>query len=145
MPSAESGERNTLLIKELELGVKDYRELVVWQQAMKLVVEVYRLINQLPCEEQYALGNQLRRAIVSVPSNIAEGFGRDSHKDFSRFLVQSRGSLYEVGTQLEVATRLGYVEIDDSVMSQMEELSKMLGSLIRKLRDADPPSPTTRH
>ena len=145
MPSAESGERNTLLIKELELGVKDYRELVVWQQAMKLVVEVYRLINQLPCEEQYALGNQLRRAIVSVPSNIAEGFGRDSHKDFSRFLVQSRGSLYEVGTQLEVATRLGYVEIDDSVMSQMEELSKMLGSLIRKLRDADPPSPTTKH
>ena len=124
------------------MGVKDYRELVVWQQAMKLVVDVYRLINQFLHEEQYALGNQLRRAIVSVPSNIAEGFGRDSHKDFSRFLVQSRGSLYEVGTQLEVAAQLGYVEIDDSIRSQTDELSKMLGSLIRKLRDPDPSSPT---
>ena len=125
------------------MGAKDYRELLVWQQAMKLVLEVYRLINQLPHEEQFALGNQLRRAVVSIPSNIAEGFGRESHKDFSRYLVLSRGSLYEVGTQLEVASRLGYVQVDEAIRLQMDELSKMLGALIRKLRDAASSCPTT--
>ena len=110
---------------------------------MKLVLEVYRLINQLPHEEQFALGNQLRRAVVSIPSNIAEGFGRESHKDFSRYLVLSRGSLYEVGTQLEVASRLGYVQVDEEIRLQMDELSKMLGALIRKLRDAASSCPTT--
>ena len=129
------------------MGVKDYRELLVWQQAMKLVLEVYRLINQLPREEQFALGNQLRRAVVSIPSNIAEGFGRESHKDFSRYLVLSRGSLYEVGTQLEVASQLGYVQVDETIRLQMDELSKMLGALIRKLRDDDATSsePSTKH
>ena len=127
------------------MGVKDYRELLVWQQAMKLVLEVYRLISQLPREEQFALGNQLRRAVVSIPSNIAEGFGRESHKDFSRYLVLSRGSLYEVGTQLEVASQLGYVQVDEAIRSQMDELSKMLGALIRKLRDATSSKLTTKH
>ena len=133
------------------MGVKNYRDLAVWQQAMELVVAVYRLIEQLPREEQFALGNQLRRAVVSIPSNIAEGFGRDSHKDFARFLVQSRGSLFEVGTQQEVASRLGYVEVADSIRLQIEVLSKMLGSFIRKLRESsdspipNPQSPSTKH
>ena len=113
---------------------------------MKLVLEVYRLINQLPSEEQFALGSQLRRAVVSVPSNIAEGFGRESHKDFVRYLVLSRGSLYEVGTQLEVASQLGYVQVNETIRMQMDELSKMLGALIRKLRDGAVPSePSTNH
>ena len=127
------------------MGVRNYRELAVWQQAMELVVAVYRLIEQLPREEQFALGNQLRRAVVSIPSNIAEGFGRDSHKDFARFLVQSRGSLFEVGTQLEVASRLGYVQVADTILLQIETLSKMLGSFIRKLRDSsESPTPTPK-
>ena len=134
------------------MGVKNYKELAVWQQSRELVGAVYRLIEQLPREEQFALGNQLRRAVVSIPSNIAEGFGRDSHKDFARFLVQSRGSLFEVGTQLEVAERLGYIQMTDSIGLQIETLSKMLGSFIRKLRDSSdapipplPPTPHTKH
>ena len=134
------------------MGVKNYKELAVWQQSMELVVAVYRLIEQLPREEQFALGNQLRRAVVSIPSNIAEGFGRDSHKDFARFLVQSRGSLFEVDTQLEVAERLGYIQMTDSIGLQIKTLSKMLGSFIRKLRDSSdapipplPPTPHTKH
>ncbi len=116
------------------MGVKSYKELAVWQQAMDFVVEVYRLIGVLPKEEQFALGGQLRRAVVSIPSNIAEGFGRDSNKEFAHFLLMSRGSLYEVGTQLEVVRRLGYAKVDDSLNERITALSKMLGALIRSTK-----------
>ena len=83
----------------------DYRDLVVWQQSMTLCQEVYALIRQFPQEERYALCDQLRRAVVSIPSNIAEGNGRDSRAEYSRFLAIARGSVFEVQTQLELAKR----------------------------------------
>jgi four helix bundle protein len=138
---------------EVIMGVKNYKELEVWQKAMELVVHVYRVSKNFPKEELFALTNQLRRAAVSIPSNIAEGFGRDSHKDFVNFLLVSRGSLFEVGTQLDIATRLGYVSITDDIEQLMDSIARMLGSLIRKLRTSAPSTnsprshqaPSTRH
>ena len=124
------------------MGAKSYKDLEVWQESMKLVLGVYRLLGLFPREEQFALCDQMRRAVVSIPSNIAEGFGRDTHKDFAHFLAMSRGSLYEVGTQLEIASALGYVDSIDEVRALMNSISRMLGSLIRKLQS---PAPGTKH
>ena len=124
------------------MGAKSYKDLEVWQESMKLVLGVYRLLERFPKKEQFALCDQLRRAVVSIPSNIAEGFGRDTHRDFAHFLAMSRGSLYEVGTQLEIASALGYVDSIDEVRSSMNLVSRMLGSLIRKLQS---PAPSTMH
>lgn len=88
--------------------LKDFRELRVWQAAMELVTAVYRLTSQLPASEQYGLISQMRRASVSVPSNIAEGYCRESVKDYLRLLVIAQGSLAELETQIEVAERLEY-------------------------------------
>ena len=114
--------------------MKSFRELDVWNKAMKLTDRVYDLVGDFPKEERYALGDQLRRAVVSIPSNIAEGFGRDTHKDFAHFLAQARGSLYEVDTQLEIAVRRGYMDKDSSLTSLMNDIAKMLSSLSRRLK-----------
>lgn len=120
---------------------KSYRELVVWQKAMDYVDAVYAVQRLFPREELYGLGDQLRRAAVSIPSNIAEGFGRETHADFAHFLSQARGSLYEVETQLEIAHRNGYVESLDELNYQSAEIAKILGTLIRKLRTSPTPNP----
>lgn len=109
--------------------MNSYKDLLVWQKAMDLVDEVYRLVRQLPGDERYALGDQLRRAVVSIPLNIAEGFGRDSHKDFAHFLIQARGSLFETETQLEIAARQSYIQVPSYVTELINEVSKMLNSL----------------
>lgn len=109
--------------------MNSYKDLLVWQKSMELVDEVYRLVRKLPADERYALGDQLRRAVVSIPSNIAEGFGRDSHKDFAHFLIQARGSLYETETQLEIASRQSYFRIPAHVSDLISEVLKMLNSL----------------
>ena len=85
---------------------KNYRDLIAWQKAMDLVEMVYKVTGQIPREELYGLTNQLRRAVVSIPSNIAEGQGRNSTNDFKRFLIISHGSLREVETQILIAERL---------------------------------------
>ena len=125
--------------------MKSFRELDVWKYAMELTDVVYRLVRRFPSEERYALGDQLRRAVVSVPSNIAEGFGRDSHKDFAHFLSQAKGSLYEVDTQLEVAVRQGFLKTDDIPFELMNSVSKLLGALSRRLRASPTPAQSTRH
>ena len=114
--------------------MKSFRELDVWNKAMELTDLVYEIASKLPQSEKYALGDQIRRAVVSIPSNIAEGFGRDSHKDFAHFLSIARGSLYEVDTQLEIALRRGYIKKNDTIMSLMNDVSKMLSVLSRRLR-----------
>ena len=114
--------------------MKSFRELEVWKRAMELTDQVYDLVAKFPKEERYALGDQLRRAVVSIPSNIAEGFGRETHKDFAHFLAQARGSLYEVDTQIEIAIRRGFISRDTSLIDSMNEVSKMLASLSRHLR-----------
>lgn len=116
------------------MKVKMYQELVVWREAMKLAEEVYRLQKALPKEEVYGLGDQIRRAVVSIASNIAEGFGRDSSADFIHFLHIARGSLYETRTQLELAQRLGYFLVDDSVSERFETIARLINGLIRSLR-----------
>jgi len=87
-----------------------YRDLVAWQKSIRWVAEIYRVPRKFPQDERYGLTSQLRRAAVSVPSNIAEGQARLSAADFRRFLGQARGSLVEVETQLEIARELGYLE-----------------------------------
>lgn len=104
----------------------------VWQKAMDLTVEIYSLIKLLPREETNALADQMRRAVVSIPSNIAEGHGRNSDKEFIKFLTISRGSLLELETQIEICHRVGYFKAHqtDSASSLMIEISKMLNALI---------------
>jgi len=113
-----------------------FRDLLVWQKAMVLAEEVYAATKQFPKYETYALGDQVRRAVVSVPANIAEGYGRQSTQDYIRFLLISRGSLYEVQTHCELAMRLQYLSYDihDAIESNCQEVERMLSSLISKLR-----------
>lgn len=115
--------------------VKDHKDLIVWQKAMDLVVEIYRLVKKLPKEETYALSDQMRRAVVSIPSNIAEGRGRSSEKDYLRFLFIARGSQAEVETQLLVCVRLDYLSESEieSAMNLCSEVGRMLNSMTRKL------------
>ena len=112
----------------------DYRELEVWKQSMELCETVYAIVRKFPQDERYALGDQLRRAVVSIPSNIAEGNGRDSRSEYARFLSIARGSLFEVQTQLELAARFGYVGVAEIPNATMDGISRMLITMIRKLR-----------
>jgi len=115
------------------MAISDYRNLEVWQISMEYCVDVYALIRAFPQEERYALCDQLRRAVVSIPSNIAEGNGRLSRKDYAHFLGMARGSLYETRTQLELAEKFGYIKISSELSEKITRISKMLYSMIRKL------------
>lgn len=110
-----------------------FRELIVWQKAMDLVDEVYLIQKNFPKSETFALGDQIRRAVVSIPSNIAEGHGRGSRKDYIHFLQIARGSTYEVMTQLEIAVRQKLVSNVDRPMSVASEIARMLNSMIARL------------
>ncbi|MBA2495133.1 MAG: four helix bundle protein [Acidobacteria bacterium] len=115
---------------------RSYRGLLVWQKSMILVTDVYNSVKNFPKEEVYGLSGQLRRAVVSVPSNIAEGQGRDSVKEFVHHLSIAYGSLMEVETQLQIAANLGYlnqVEID-KLLEQTAEVGRLLNGLSRSLR-----------
>lgn len=116
------------------MKVKTYEELEVWRVAMELAERVYELQKTLPKEEVYGLGDQIRRAVVSVPSNIAEGFGRDSTADFVHFLYIARGSLFETRTQLELAHRLGYLNPEQTLLDRFDSTARLLNGLIRSLR-----------
>lgn len=117
------------------MAVTSFRDLVAWQRAMDLVEEVYRVTACFPRSEQFALTNQLRRAVVSVPSNIAEGQGRGEGPDFLRFLRVARGSLQEVLTQLLVAERLGYIDSQQiaCVQRSIDDVGKLVSGLMRAL------------
>ena len=115
--------------------VNHYKDLIVWQKAMDLVCLIYNVTKSFPKEEIYGLTSQLRRAAVSVPSNIAEGQARQSTPEFKHFLTISRGSLAEIETQLLIASRLNYLQESQlrAIMSLHTEISKMLPALISKL------------
>ena len=120
--------------------VRTYKELVARHKGMALVKAIYALVTQFPKVEQYRLVDQLTRAAVSVPSNIAEGFGRVANKDFAHFLSQARGSLFEVETQLLIAKDLGFVGDVEPELELSSELGRILNGLIRKLSSI-PPAP----
>lgn len=112
----------------------NYKELKVWQKSMDLVVDIYKTINNLPQIEKYALSDQIRRCAVSIPSNIAEGAGRNHTKEFIQFLSISLGSLYELQTQLEIAQRVGYISNINNLESKTLEIEKMLNALISSIK-----------
>ena len=114
---------------------RNYRELIVWQDGIKLAKTVYKLTEKFPRQEVYALADQVRRAAVSVPSNIAEGQARKSPGDFRRFLHIALGSLAEVDTQLVLAQEFGYITKDDiDVMDEeIQGLRKKLYALMNSL------------
>ena len=109
-----------------------YRNLIVWQKAKQLVRLVYGEVKRLPAEERYALGDQIRRAVVSIPSNIAEGAGRVSNRDYGHFLSIARGSLYETINQLEIAQDLGYATLTEEIEELAAEVGRMLTALMKK-------------
>ena len=119
------------------MGLQKYEELTVWQRAMDLVVEVYMLARLLPSEELYALSNQMRRAAVSIPSNIAEGQERSTTRDFIKYLHIAKGSKAELETQLLICVRLLYLSQPQIQLAQglLAEIGKMLNALIKKLTD----------
>src|SRR5262245_48192872 len=114
---------------------KNYRDLIAWQKAMDLVEMVYKVTGQIPREELYGLTNQLRRAVVSIPSNIAEGQGRNSTNDFKRFLIIRHGSLREVETQILIAERLHYLSRAqiEPLMYLTSEVGRLINGLINSL------------
>ena len=117
------------------MGIKSYRDLVVWQKSMELVTTVYTITKEFPKEELYALISQIRRSAVSIPSNIAEGYGRNSTQDYIRFLQIACGSLYELQTQLEISINLTYImrEKSEGIFNLVNEVERMLNTMIRKL------------
>lgn len=115
--------------------VSSYRDLVVWQRAMALVSAVYKLTRSFPEPERFGLTSQVRRAAVSIPSNIAEGQGRLATKEFRQFLGVARGSLKEVETQLLIGVDLGYASEEEitACLDLANEVGRMLNALIKAL------------
>lgn len=118
------------------MSVKSYRELEVWQRAIEAPEQVYALSRQMPPHQQFGLASQMQRSVVSIASNIAEGFGRETTKDFLRYLGIARGSLMEVETQLTIAVRVGLIACDQSLSAWtlLEQIAQMLNKLIASLR-----------
>ena len=111
--------------------INSYRDLIAWQRAMSLVVAVYRATEALPDSEKFGLRSQMRRSAVSIPSNIAEGYGRESTQDYLRFLCVARGSLYELRTQFEICASLDYLIGDEALTGLLAETDRVLHGLIR--------------
>ncbi len=118
------------------MDVRTYSDLIAWQKAVTLVTSVYDLTQRFPRREQYSLCDQLQRAAVSVPSNIAEGQGRLSTREFLRSLGTARGSLFEVETQIIIARNLHYatVEETETLLQRTREVGRILNGLIESLR-----------
>ena len=117
-----------------ELAKRPHEDLTVWQQAMSLVEQVYACSSKFPDSERFGLTAQLRRAAISVPSNIAEGAARRSTPEYLRFLSIARGSLSEPDTQLQIAYRLGYSEFPPEIKTRIDDVFAMLTGLMNALQ-----------
>ena len=115
--------------------MKTHKDLNVWKKAVELVTVIYKETNGFPTSEIYGLTNQIRRSAVSIPSNIAEGAGRTSKKEFSRFLSISIGSASELETQLIISRNLGFIEdlTYENIIKELEDIRKMTSGLIKSL------------
>ncbi len=117
--------------------IKTFKDLIVWQKSMLVVKDIYLLSIDFPGDEKYVLTPQIRRSAISIQSNIAEGYGRNSKKDYIRFLQIAKGSMYELKTQLEIANNLNYISNNNKYLEieeKLTEIDKMLYSLIKKLK-----------
>ncbi|HRN40854.1 MAG TPA: four helix bundle protein [Vicingus sp.] len=117
-------------------SIKSYKDLLIWQKGVEIVVSSYKLTKTFPQDELYALTSQIKRAAISIPSNIAEGYGRNTDKSFSHFIDISRGSLYELETQLLIAKELDFIQDTDMfnhVISLINEESKMINAFNNSL------------
>ena len=117
--------------------INSFKDLLVWQKGIALVKEVYKVIEKMPQEELFGLSGQIKRSVISVPSNIAEGWGRNSTLSYLHFLKISRGSLFELETQLIIAKELEFISSDalNKIDKLIHELSKMLNSLIKSIKN----------
>lgn len=111
----------------------DYKNLIVWQNSINLCVLIYEILEKFPEIEKYSLSHQMRRAAVSIPSNIAEGIGRSYEKDTLKFLYISKGSLFELETQIIICQKVKYLneEIVSQLLLKIDEIKKMLNNLIK--------------
>lgn len=114
---------------------QSYRDLLVWQKAMDMVTDTYKVAERFPKSEVFGLASQLKRAIISVPSNIAEGQGRNSSKEFAYHLSVAYGSLMEAETQIQIAANLDYVDqnVADGLFQKTAEIGRMLNGLSRSI------------
>lgn len=120
--------------------ISRYEELGAWQKAYELVLVVYRVTKEFPADERFGLTQQVRRAAVSIPSNIAEEFGRHSRVDSLRFLDMARGSTYEVQTQIRLATDLDYFnDAKINILGRIAEVERIFNGLIQSLRRKEEP------
>lgn len=116
--------------------INGFKDLIVWQKSIELAKLIYHECNFFPEDEKFGLVIQLKRASVSIPSNIAEGYARNTQKDYLRFLIIALGSAYEVQTQILLSRELGFEKVEnqfEKVLSLLEEVIKMLSSLRKKL------------
>ncbi|OIP26336.1 MAG: four helix bundle protein [Dehalococcoidia bacterium CG2_30_46_19] len=115
--------------------MKTYRDLQIWQKSMTLVTEVYKISKGFPKDEAYGLTSQIRRCAISIPSNIAEGYGRNSTNEYIHFLRIATGSLYELQTQIEICMNLDYLNRGefDKLYELSREIERMISSLAGKL------------
>jgi len=124
-------------------SVQGHKDLEVWQKAMDLVIDIYKLTASFPSKEVYGLASQMQRAAVSIPSNIAEGHGLKQTQAYLRHLAIANGSLTELETQLEIAERLGYLSVEGRpIIQKAHEVGRMLSGLRKSLRSrlAEPES-----
>ena len=115
-----------------------HNELNAWKEGMELVKQVYALSASFPASEQFGLTSQIRRTVVSIPSNIAEGCGRNSDKELVRFCWIAKGSLSEVETQTIIAKELGYVENVDDTLTELRKVRKILSGFIKYIENKSP-------
>lgn len=117
--------------------MSNFRKLIIWQKAMNLVTKTYHSTKKFPKEEIFGLTSQIRRCSISIPSNIAEGHGRESNKEYLRFLNISIGSLFELQTQLEIAKNIDYLTEEDfnTLYEDSREIERMLVSFINKIKE----------
>jgi four helix bundle protein len=118
---------------------RKHHDLQAWQFAIQLVKDVYALTSSFPTSETYGLTNQMRRAAVSVPSNIAEGAARNSAKEFLHFLGMARGSLSELDTQLVIAREIGYAQETPALEKQIDDVFGLLNGLINSIKNSTSP------
>ena len=115
--------------------ITSHKDLIVWQKSMNLVTEIYKLTKPFPKEEMYGITSQMRRAALSIPTNIAEGAARNSRKEYTQFLYISLGSSSELETLLLLANNLSYCEVIDPYIESLNGIRKMLVSLIKKMKE----------